>query len=147
LRYAFNHYLSKSHMSLALLKLDNFRNLKQAQLEPAAKFNLIYGHNGSGKTSILEAIHYLSLGRSFRARLNSRIINYDAEQFSLFAQIHLNPAAAPPDTVPQLLPVGLLRKTDGEMQLRINHENARSLVEVTQALPVRLLLGSSLVCR
>lgn len=130
-------------MSLTLLKLDNFRNLKQAQLEPAAKFNLIYGHNGSGKTSVLEAIHYLSLGRSFRARLNSRIINYDAEQFSLFAQIHLNPTVEATNIAPQLLPVGLLRRTDGEMQLRINHENARSLVEVTQALPVRLLHADS----
>ena len=55
-------------MALIRLDISDFRNLDSAKLEPISSgFNLICGNNGSGKTSLLEAIYYLSLGRSFRS--------------------------------------------------------------------------------
>ena len=45
----------------------DFRNITAADLQPCIQgLNIFSGDNGSGKTSVLEAIHYLSYGRSFR---------------------------------------------------------------------------------
>jgi len=101
-----------------------------AKVELATNFNLLYGSNGSGKTSFLEAIYYLGLGRSFRTRLNSRIIHHGASHFSLFAQIQQEHG---------LLPIGIERYSNGEGRIRIAQENARSIIELTRILPVQLL--------
>lgn len=121
-------------MTLKQLNIQNLRNLVEVKVAPAAKFNLLYGDNGSGKTSFLEAIHYLALGRSFRTRLNSRLTQHESDRFSLFAQIQ---------TENYLLPVGVERQTNGEGQVRINQENAKSILEITKALPIRLLYSES----
>jgi len=121
-------------MTLQLLEIRHLRNLAQVKVHPAPKFNLLYGDNGSGKTSFLEAIHYLALGRSFRTRLNSRLTQYESESFSLFAQIQ---------TGNYVLPVGVERYINGEGHIRINHENIKSILEITQILPIRLLHSES----
>ncbi|MBN7827960.1 AAA family ATPase, partial [Bowmanella dokdonensis] len=46
-------------MKLERLQIQQFRNLQNVSLVPAAGLNVIYGVNGSGKSSLLEAIHYL----------------------------------------------------------------------------------------
>ena len=53
-------------MQIEELKLKNFRNYKELSLAPHPGVNLFFGRNGSGKTNLLEAIHYCSLGRSHR---------------------------------------------------------------------------------
>lgn len=50
------------------LAVENVRNLQQVELIPDPGINLITGANGAGKTSLLEAIHILGRGRSFRSR-------------------------------------------------------------------------------
>jgi DNA replication and repair protein RecF len=117
-------------MSIAQLAVHNFRNLITLTLQPASKFNLFYGDNGSGKTSLLEAIYYLGLGRSFRSRLNNRIIHQDAAHFSLFAQILADNRS---------IPAGLERHANGESRIRVAQENARSVMEITRLLPIQLL--------
>ncbi|HFB66821.1 MAG TPA: DNA replication and repair protein RecF, partial [Aeromonadales bacterium] len=47
-------------MRLTQLQIKNFRNLEDTQLTPVQGVNLISGDNASGKTSLLEAIYYLS---------------------------------------------------------------------------------------
>ena len=49
-------------MALTRLHINAFRNIECAQLQPTRGINMLVGENGSGKTSILEAIHYLSVG-------------------------------------------------------------------------------------
>ena len=49
---------------LTKLILTNFKNYDLTEIEFTAGFNLIYGANGGGKTNILDAIHYLALGKS-----------------------------------------------------------------------------------
>ncbi|MGL5286889.1 MAG: AAA family ATPase, partial [Aeromonas sp.] len=56
-------------MTLHKLQVSQFRNIEQASLELSPGLNVLVGRNGSGKTSVLEAIHYLGLGRSFRTHL------------------------------------------------------------------------------
>lgn len=121
-------------MSLTTLAINNLRNLISVKISLSPKINLFYGANGSGKTSLLEAIYYLGLGRSFRNRLNSRIIHYEASHFSLFSQlIHQQ----------QLVAVGLERQQTGELRIRKNQENVRSIVEISKILPLQLLNNDS----
>ncbi len=51
-------------MHLKELKLTNFKNYQEVRLDFQSKINVLVGKNGSGKTNLLDAIHYLSLTRS-----------------------------------------------------------------------------------
>lgn len=53
-------------MRIATLELEGFRNFERAQLELGDGFTVLWGHNGAGKTNILEAIYLLATLRSFR---------------------------------------------------------------------------------
>lgn len=53
-------------MFVSKLVLRNFRNYGWLELEFSPKMNVIVGDNAEGKTNIVEAIHFLSLARSFR---------------------------------------------------------------------------------
>ena len=48
------------------ITLRNFRNYREMTLLPHEGVNLFFGPNGSGKTNLLEAIHYCALGKSHR---------------------------------------------------------------------------------
>ncbi len=51
-------------------------------------FNLIYGENASGKTSLLEALAYLGRGKSFRGASTVDLIQHGKDEFVLFGQVH-----------------------------------------------------------
>ncbi|MBU1083331.1 DNA replication and repair protein RecF [Patescibacteria group bacterium] len=68
-------------MRLLSIRIANFRNVQKGELEFGSN-NFLVGDNAQGKTNVLEAIHFLSTGRSFREKQDSWLINYD-EQFSL----------------------------------------------------------------
>lgn len=53
-------------MAISRLIVEKFRNLNAVDLEFDHGFNFLVGNNGSGKTSLLEAIFYLGHGRSFQ---------------------------------------------------------------------------------
>ena len=53
-------------MIIEQLTLRNFRNYEETVLTPHEGVNLFFGANGSGKTNLLEAIHYCALGKSHR---------------------------------------------------------------------------------
>ena len=53
-------------MIIEKLTLRNFRNYEETVLTPHEGVNLFFGANGSGKTNLLEAIHYCALGKSHR---------------------------------------------------------------------------------
>lgn len=70
------------------LRISDFRCFKQAQLKPDLQLNVITGANGSGKTSLLEALYFLSRADSFRRGRRQRIIRNGANQFTVFARFH-----------------------------------------------------------
>jgi DNA replication and repair protein RecF len=67
-------------------KVSNFRCLENAELELSPGFNLIYGANASGKTSLLEALAYLGRGKSFRGASTSNLIRHGQSEFVLFGE-------------------------------------------------------------
>jgi DNA replication and repair protein RecF len=68
-------------MYLKKLSLINFKNYNKAELEFSPKINSLVGNNGVGKTNILDAIHYLSLTKSFFNNIDSISIRHDEDYF------------------------------------------------------------------
>ena len=67
-------------------KVSNFRCLESADLDLSHHFNLIYGANASGKTSLLEALAYLGRGKSFRGAATTNLIRHGETEFVLFGE-------------------------------------------------------------
>lgn len=73
-------------MYLKRLLLRNFRNYAEAEAVFSPSVNVILGENGQGKTNLLEAIHLVSTGRSFRAHALSDLIRFGQSFFYLEAE-------------------------------------------------------------
>ena len=127
-------------MYLRQLQITNFRNLKAIELEPVAGVNLITGKNASGKTSLLEAIYYISHVRSFRSQQVADLINRDASYLQLVAKIQHDQGE---------MPVGI-RRSKARMQIRSNQQPVKRVADLAARFPVlaihpdsyRLITGS-----
>jgi len=70
--------------------MQGFRNFISQEVELSPETNLIFGANGSGKSNLLEAIHYICTAKSFRHASDESIKNWDAEFFRLEADGYLD---------------------------------------------------------
>lgn len=68
------------------IKINNFRNYKELELELNKGINIFYGQNAQGKTNIIESIFLCSMGKSFRAKKDKDMINLEEE----YAKIEMN---------------------------------------------------------
>lgn len=114
-------------MGLTSLQITDFRNLHSAQLEVNEGLNLIVGENAAGKTSLLEAIFYLSYGRSFRNAQAKHLISYDKSFFRLVSQLDDN-----------VTHIGL-EKNLKDQTIRVNRNPVSRLSELASLLPVLIL--------
>lgn len=110
---------------IAKLSLQNFRNLTQLTLAPKPGINVIYGENGAGKTSLLEAIHFLSLARGFTRSRSKHLTQIGEAQLVVFAQL------AGGDKL------GIERNKDSS-KIRLNGDTVRSAAELAELLPVQV---------
>ncbi|MFK7913009.1 MAG: DNA replication/repair protein RecF [Pseudomonadales bacterium] len=74
-------------MTLSSLSIRDCRNLEAVDIQLAAGLNLFVGPNGAGKTALLEAVHVLSRGRSFRSSQATRVIRRDQPEMIVRAGI------------------------------------------------------------
>lgn len=69
------------------LSVKGVRNILDLDFYPVPAVNILHGENGSGKTSILEAIHLLSSGRSFRTSKLDPLVNSELDEAVVFARL------------------------------------------------------------
>ena len=119
---------------LRRLEISQLRNIEQAELVPAGHLNCLVGANGSGKTSILEAIHLVGRGRSFKTTRASELIRFDQAQATVSARLGDERAAA--------FPVGV-RVARGEREIRIRGQRVASSAELLVIFPLLLIQPSS----
>lgn len=73
-------------MYVTRLEIRQLRRFAQVSLAPGAGLNLITGDNGAGKTSVLEALHLMAYGRSFRGRVREGLIQSGGAALEVFVE-------------------------------------------------------------
>lgn len=73
-------------MLITNIKLKNFRNYKELNLNLSDGINIFYGDNAQGKTNIIESIYLSAIGKSFRTNKDTELINFNENN----AQIIIN---------------------------------------------------------
>ena len=99
------------------------------ELDLHPKYNLLYGENASGKTSVLEAVSYLGRGRSFRNTPSSGIVRKDTENFLVFGKTN---------TQNKETSIGAINGKDG-FGSSINGDHEQGLEGLAKALPLQLI--------
>ena len=67
-------------MYIEKIKLNNFRNYENLEINLNKNINIIYGDNAQGKTNILEAIFLSSIGKSFRTNKEKEMIKFNSQK-------------------------------------------------------------------
>jgi DNA replication and repair protein RecF len=115
-------------MSLASLQISGVRSIGAASLELRPGLNLIFGPNGSGKTSILESAFLVGRGRSFRTRHTEQLISRGVDRLQLFATT-TDPAHR----------IGFEYRRDESYVGRLDGQDIRSLAELPGAFFVEVI--------
>jgi len=123
-------------MTLSRVEIRNVRNLQSVSIELASKTNLFYGNNGSGKTSLLEALYLLGLGRSFRGKRLGTVINHAADSCTVFGQLDQPQASSKP--------IGVVRYRDGSREIHMSGEPVQQLSALAKVLPLQLINTDSI---
>ncbi|PWI31787.1 DNA replication/repair protein RecF [Vibrio albus] len=118
-------------MPLTRLIVQQFRNIKACDIELSSGFNFLIGPNGSGKTSVLEAIYLLGHGRSFKSSLTGRIIQNECNELFVHGRF-LNPDQFE-------LPVGINKQRDGSTEVKIGGQSGQKISQLAQVLPLQLI--------
>ena len=61
------------------IRIENFRNIGEAEVHFSPGVNVLYGDNAQGKTNLLEAVYFTALGKSFRPAREAELIRFGAE--------------------------------------------------------------------
>ena len=113
-------------MSLEYVEIYGVRNLQDTTITPVEGLNIFYGENAAGKTSLLEALFYISYGRSFRSSQNRDLIQYEKESLRLLAKFKHK------DIQYQL---GIERSRQTQ-HIRLNQHNIKTISELSALLPI-----------
>lgn len=141
-------------MQLERLNIEKFRNFSSSQLELSARINVICGPNGSGKTSLLEAIYCLGFGRSFRTHNIKQVVQDGAEAFTLFAQLasidnneditdKFELSGQQPESYRSAYKIGYRRFRNGDAQIKVNGAFERRFASLARLVPVQLMTPES----
>lgn len=117
-------------MSVKEIDLVSFRNHAHINLKLGEGLNVIYGENGSGKTSILEAIYSLSLGRSFRTSRLPELVRKGDEYLSVKGKFISDNSEET---------IQLNQKSDGKRKIIQNGVQIKGLKELIGRNPVVLV--------
>lgn len=121
-------------MRLGRLEVHNLRILAELECVPGEALNVFVGANGSGKTSILEAIHLLGSGRSFRTHRLTELIRQGQSCLRIRGEIGSDDGA--------VTAVGVEKGPEG-LRIRIAGEPVRSASELASRLPLVVITPDS----
>jgi DNA replication and repair protein RecF len=126
-------------MRVVRLDLHNLRRFESAQLLPAPGMNVITGDNGAGKSSVLEALHLMAYGRSFRGRVRDGLVRSGQPALEVFVEWREGSGSA--DGAGAASSAGMLRRaglrhTGQQWSGRLDGQSVDQLGELCQALAV-----------
>jgi DNA replication and repair protein RecF len=121
-------------MFLENIQVVGFRNLNSLSLDLHPEINLIYGDNGSGKTSLIESMHYLGFGRSFRTRKPKSVIKHEEPMFTVHGKLRQEGSS---------IPVGIQKYRDQRTKIRVDGEDVERLSEMVKLCPMQLYTPQS----
>lgn len=131
IRSVFWLLLGNKQNMIQQLSIADIRNISSVSIKPSPSVNVLYGLNGSGKTSVLEAIHILGVARSFRTSRIKPVINCDTAACTVFARIGVTSGS---------IPVGVSRNLrDEALQIRVSGESLKSTSELARLLPLQVI--------
>lgn len=116
-------------MSIRQLSLNNFRNLLPATLNFHQNINIIYGDNASGKTSLLEALHVICQGNSFKSKTMDLCIQHRKDDFLIFSQFNNYKAG--------------ISRFKKKSNIRVDGETIHRLSDLAILTPVRIINNDS----
>ncbi|EWH09267.1 recombination protein F [Catenovulum agarivorans DS-2] len=119
-------------MHISKLAIHSVRNISNIEISPHAHCNIIVGENGSGKSSLLEAIHLLGFGRSFRKSKTPELIQFGQDKLTVFADCIANVQVEHL----QKLKFGLSKSQSGDSDVRIQGKKAARLSELSSQFPI-----------
>ncbi len=117
------------------VEIGHFRNLISTSLSPSPSLNVIAGSNGSGKSSLLEALYYLGTGTSFRTHRLSNIISHNKDCFTLFTAL---------STAMGSHRIGIQRCKSDNHQTRVDGRNINRRSDLVQIAPIQVLSPESI---
>ena len=121
-------------MSLVSLNVSNFRNIEALSLELSPNINLFLGENGSGKSSLLEAIYFLSHGKSFRTSKFKSVIQHQKPSMVLHGKKQFNNL---------VIPLGLQKERSGDTLAKIHGKRCERIAQLAEVLPVQIITPES----
>lgn len=114
-------------MILSELKIHFLRTLHLIRLELNPRFNFVSGPNGSGKTSLLEALYLLSCGHSFRSREIAPIITQGQSTLTVFARGQNEDM------------ISIQKSSTDATQIKLNNQPCTSTSQLAYALPCQII--------
>lgn len=119
-------------MRFSRLEISYFRNLTSVAVELSPGLNYFHGENGAGKTAVLEAVHLLCRGRSFRTQRARSLIQHDADQLVVRAVID--------DEFRGLKTLAIAKDRRSRTELKVDGKPERRLSEVARVTPLQVML-------
>jgi DNA replication and repair protein RecF len=118
---------------LEKLSLINYKNIQEATLELSPKMNCFIGHNGAGKTNVLDAVYYLSFCRSAFNPVDSQVIRHE-QDFMM-----LEGAYSQPDAPESPLTVTCGMKRGQKKHFKRNKKEYKRLSEHIGLIPIVMI--------
>jgi DNA replication and repair protein RecF len=122
-------------MILSELSVRDLRCIGHAELSLHPGRNLIWGGNGSGKTSLLESMFLLGRGRSFRTRNSERLVRHGQERVVVFARVE--GAGSPASGWVHAVGVEVHRREG--TRARVDAAAVASLADLSRVFPVQVI--------
>ncbi len=110
-------------MIIQNLKIYNFRCIKEVEYDLIKQVNVFHGDNGVGKTSVLEAIHFLSTGKSFRKCTYKNLIKHNENKLTTYIKGEDNT-------------ISVEKNKNGKWKAKYNNNLIHKQSHVTSILPI-----------